>query len=323
MHADAMMQELLDLLACPECAAASLELTDGDQIICSDCAARYPIVNGVPNMLPNRLSGALPHKREYVKRLMLATEDGDGAIEAADVDTVRFMWEHHLYDWGKRVIYSHAGAGQIFQSYAEDGARNLRRFIRQWCGDVSGRRLLYVGSGNDTLVTLPLQADGALMVNLDVVSDSMEDLLACGARLCVCGDARRLPFRDGAFDIVFCKGSLHHSQPIDTPLKEMARVTRRGGHVIAAEPNRHYCLPRPRLPGGLGQPTPYESSISGGEVKRILSRQGIRDLRVAAFTCAHPATPAFIARPWRLISRIAPRLLNRFAFEFILHGRKA
>jgi SAM-dependent methyltransferase len=44
------------------------------------------------------------------------------------------------------------------------------------------------------------------------------------------GDARRLPFADGAFDVAHCSLLLHHLGPDDaaTALREMARVARRG-----------------------------------------------------------------------------------------------
>jgi uncharacterized protein YbaR (Trm112 family)/ubiquinone/menaquinone biosynthesis C-methylase UbiE len=318
-----MNRELLEILACPNCRSADLEASREDAIVCHACGTTYPINNGVPSMLPPHLARTLPHKGDYTDRLMQAMRQGRDLCDAGDPEADRFMWEHHLYNWGKRVIYSDLRAGKIFSSDATDGARKTCRFITEWCGEIAGKRLLYIGSGNDSLVALPLQHEGAFIVNLDVVSDSMQDLMAAGARHCVCGDARCLPFRDAAFDVVFTKGSLHHSQPIDTPLKEIARVARRGGHIIAAEPNRYACLSRFPMPGGLGHPTPYEHTISSRQVQRILSSQGICDFRIAAFTYAHPATPPPIARTWQAMGRVAPWLFDRFAFEFILHGRKA
>jgi uncharacterized protein YbaR (Trm112 family)/ubiquinone/menaquinone biosynthesis C-methylase UbiE len=318
-----MNPELLEILACPSCRATDLEASHEDAIVCPTCGASYPINNGIPSMLPPHLATTLSRKDEYTDRLMQSMRRGRDLCDPGDPEADRFMWEHHLYNWGKRVIYSDLRAGEIFSSYATDGARKICDFITQRCGEVAGKRLLYVGSGNDSLVALPLEKLGAFMVNMDVVSDSMQDLIAAGARHCVCGDARRLPFRDAAFDIAFTKGSLHHSQPIDTPLEEMARVTRQGGHIIAAEPNKYAALRRFPMPAGLGHPTPYERAISSRQVRRILSSQGVRDFTTVAFTPAHPATPPPLARAWQAIGRVAPWLLARFAFEFILCGRKA
>jgi uncharacterized protein YbaR (Trm112 family)/SAM-dependent methyltransferase len=317
-----MDAELLGLLACPECRATGLELPSDDAIRCPSCSNSYPIVNGVPNLLPSHLSSTLGKKNEYTGKLMESMRLGENLQDTDDPDTDRFMWEHHLYNWGKRVMFSHAGAAEIFSSYAVEGARRLCDLIQGLYSDISGKRLLYVGSGNDIPVALPLDSAGAFLVNLDVVSDSMEDLMAAGARHCVCGDARQLPFRDQVFDVVFSKGSVHHSQPIDIPLKEMVRVAERGGYIIAAEPNRYACLPRFPMPAGLGHPTPYEHSISSREVRRILSREGVSDFDRRALTHAHPGTPATVARMWERTGRAAPRLFDRFAFEFIICGRK-
>jgi SAM-dependent methyltransferase len=191
-------------------------------------------------------------------------------------------------------------------------------------GGVCGKTLLYVGSGNDRWVSLPLQQEGAFIVNLDIVGDCLEDLSQAGARNCVCGDVRRLPFRTGAFDVVFSKGSVHHSHPIADPLRAMARVVKPGGHIVVAEPNRYtlFRLPRTLLPSGLGCPTPYEGAISAGEVVRILDKAGISQFQIAALTHAPPGTPSPVASLCERLGSAMPWLLHRFAFEFIVYGKK-
>ncbi len=318
-----MERDLLELLACPRCGAEGLSLSGAFEISCPSCGARYPIVNGVPRLLPAGLAKSLRRKERYTERLMEKMRMGEDPQDAADPDTDRFMWEHHLYNWGKWVVYGDAEAAAIFLAYADKGARDLRRFIDKRCGGVSGKRLLYVGSGNDTLVALPLQQAGAFLVNMDVVGESVEDLLKSGARNCVCGDVRNLPFRSGSFDVVFSKGSLHHSQPIDRPLQEMVRVAVSGGHIIAVEPNRDMPLPRFPLPAGLGHPTPYEQSLSRDDVVRILSGEGIDRFHCAAFTRTAPGTPPWLARTWERLGRVMPRVFDRLAFEFVVHGRKS
>jgi SAM-dependent methyltransferase len=167
-----------------------------------------------------------------------------------------------------------------------------------------------------------MEQAGAFMVNLDVVSDSLEDLTAAGAQNCVCGDARRLPFRAEAFDVVFTKGSLHHSQPIAEPLAAMVGTVKRGGHIVIAEPNSYMFLPRFPLPGGLGYPTPYENALSRRQVARILAKNGVGELHFTALTYAPPGTPAPLANLWECVGQAMPRLFDRFAFEFILHGKR-
>ena len=51
------------------------------------------------------------------------------------------------------------------------------------------------------------------------------------------GDATQLPFDDGAFDLVTCQTVLIHLRDPKQGLKEMFRVLRPGGILLAAEPN--------------------------------------------------------------------------------------
>lgn len=44
-----MNEELLDLLVCPV-DRGELALEDG-QLVCRECGRRYPVVDGIPNML--------------------------------------------------------------------------------------------------------------------------------------------------------------------------------------------------------------------------------------------------------------------------------
>lgn len=322
-----MEKRLLDFLACPECGSDNLKLLSSGFIACPQCGAQYPVKNGIPQMLPQHLAAVLPQREAYREKLEAGARRKDGAADAAGVEAERFMWEHQLYDWAKEVMYSDAKAAAIFESYAQKGAKDLYQFIERRAGGVEARSLLYVGSGNDRLVVLPLQIKGAFVVSLDVASGPLEDLADAGAKNCVCGDARRLPFRDAAFDVVFSKGSVHHTHPIDEPLLAMARVVKPGGHVIVAEPNKYAVfqlrLPGFLLPSGLGRPSPYERAISARDVKRILATDGCSRFQVTALTHAPAGLPSPVARVWERLGRAMPWLFDRFAFEFILYGQKA
>jgi uncharacterized protein YbaR (Trm112 family)/SAM-dependent methyltransferase len=317
-----MDKNLLSLLACPDCGSSDITLDSAERLVCAACKSSYPVINDVPQMLPLSLAKALADKSEYTGRLMTATRAGERPTDPENLETDRLMWEHHLYDVGKESIFTNAVAAEIFISYAEKGARDLCRRLEEISGGVSGKRLLYVGSGNDRQVALPLEAEGAFMVNLDVVNESMQDLIGCGAKTCVCGDIRKLPFRDESFDVVFSKGSLHHSQPIDEPLQSMIRVCKKGGHIVLVEPNNYMTLPRSRLPKGFAVPTPYEHHLSSHAIVNILRSNGVAGIHTEAFTHAPPGTPKSVARIWNWKGRVMPWLFKQFAFEFLVRGQK-
>ena len=317
-----MDKNLISLLACPDCGSSDLNAVSDNSLTCASCKSTYSIINNVPQMLPSKLAKSLEGKEKYTSKLMAATREGKQASDPTNLETDRLMWEHHLYDWGKEIIFTNAAAAEIFTVYAEKGARDLCQRLKSIASGVSGKSLLYVGSGNDRLVSLPMQAEGALMVNMDIVNESMQDLMNCGAKTCVCGDIRQLPFRGEAFDVVFSKGSLHHSQPIDEPLRAMARVCKKGGYIVLVEPNKYMTVPRRRLPKGLAVPTPYEYHLSSRAIVRILKSNGIADVHTEAFTHAPPGTPGLVARIWEWKGHIMPWLFKLFAFEFLVRGQK-
>jgi len=55
----------------------------------------------------------------------------------------------------------------------------------------------------------------------------------------IVGDVERLPFRPGAFDAVVCDDTIEHLPDDRAGARELSRVTRDGGTVIVATPNRH------------------------------------------------------------------------------------
>ncbi|MFQ5988099.1 MAG: hypothetical protein ACE5H6_04530, partial [Dehalococcoidia bacterium] len=68
--------------------------------------------------------------------------------------------------------------------------------------------------------------------------------------------------------------------------------------------------------------TPYEDAISAGEVIGILGKEGISQFQRASLIHAPPGTPAAIARLWEGLGNAMPWLFDRFAFEFMVYGRK-
>jgi len=53
------------------------------------------------------------------------------------------------------------------------------------------------------------------------------------------GDIFKLPFKDNFFDVVFNKGVIEHFNNYDDIIREMVRVTKKGGKVIIAVPNKY------------------------------------------------------------------------------------
>lgn len=72
----------------------------------------------------------------------------------------------------------------------------------------------------------------ALKEGMTLLSDSKKARLSF-----LLSDAEYLPFQDNQFDIVLCKDLLHHVPTPETTLREMKRVARVGGNIVAIEAN--------------------------------------------------------------------------------------
>lgn len=55
----------------------------------------------------------------------------------------------------------------------------------------------------------------------------------------IVADARKLPFKDESLDVVFTKDTLHHILDKEKVLKEIKRVTKKGGRIYIVEANRY------------------------------------------------------------------------------------
>lgn len=109
-----------------------------------------------------------------------------------------------------------------------------------------GDRVLDVGCGSGVL--LPALAEivspGGAVIGLDhsqalldAARERVQESTTAAAVSLVQGDARSLPFNDGEFDAAHVERVLMHLDDPDLALREMRRVVRPGGWIVAAEPD--------------------------------------------------------------------------------------
>jgi len=170
------------------------------------------------------------------------------------------------------------GHANLEQTYST-GGRLAREILRD--GAVAGRRVLEVGAGSGR-DTLALARAGAEAVVLDYAPTSLE-LVERQAREqgvvvhLVRADALAMPFREGAFDVVFHQGLLEHFRDPRPLLAENARVTARRGRVIVDVPQTFhpYTAMKQVLIALNAWFAGWETQFTPGVLERLLSDAGL------------------------------------------------
>jgi SAM-dependent methyltransferase len=117
-------------------------------------------------------------------------------------------------------------------------------FVRDTVQPKAGRRILDVGCGTGTAeVKLSrLHLTQVTLIAVDLLADRAREALAAARSHNIrasfaAADARALPFSDATFDSVFCVAVLQHIGDVAGAVRELARVTRPGGRIVAVEPD--------------------------------------------------------------------------------------
>jgi ubiquinone/menaquinone biosynthesis C-methylase UbiE/uncharacterized protein YbaR (Trm112 family) len=207
----------VDLLRCPTCAGP----IDRETIfMCGRCGRHYTVEEGIPRMLDETVPGVAEKAREAEGWASMARAQGwyepDDAVDAVlpfvcrDLGWDDLNWRANEHSFslllpklrpGMRVL--EVGAAKCW------GARH-----------VMARGCTYVGT--DILADRKIGLGRGLFYERET-----------GPFLRVQADGESLPFADGAFDVTYCVATLHHALDLERMVGEMARVTRRGGHVVA------------------------------------------------------------------------------------------
>lgn len=176
--------------------------------------------------------------------------------------------------------------------------RRLARLEAALGEPVRGRRLLNVGCGPGGFNVVAERA-GAVAWGIDPSADAAAIAARRGpSGRVVQATGEHLPFRDAAFDVVYCYSTLEHVEDPVLAVTEMLRVLAPSGRLYLHTPNRwswfegHYkLLWVPGLGGGAGRlylalrgrPTAFLSGVrplSWRQCARILERAGAGPIRI-------------------------------------------
>jgi SAM-dependent methyltransferase len=154
-------------------------------------------------------------------------------------------------------------------------------------GLAEGARVLDLGCGEGRHVHAFHLSPGVVTVGLDADAPSLAKAaaglatlpLAEGPTLLTRGDAYRLPFPDGAFDVVVCCEVLEHLPDVDAALAEMTRVLKSGGRLAVSVPTawpERICWALAPGPGGYAdQPGGHVRIFEADALARTIVGHGL------------------------------------------------
>jgi len=208
-------------LRCPRCAGAfDLTVFEGEADVREGalrcrCGNAYPILGGIPRVLPDDLmSTLLAEQEDFFDRHPDLRPARPEARPSATLSTLRAFGD----EW-KRFPERHAVHEGIFRWYFE-GAGGVA-----W----KGLDALDAGCGMGRWLHFA-RREGAHAVGMDV-SPALEVAAAREGGDLVQADLRQPPFLPESFDLVFCLGVVHHLEDPLQGVKALARLVRPGGEL--------------------------------------------------------------------------------------------
>ena len=276
----------LPWLRCPSC-ASELEHRAFDEgsgaLLCQSCRVYYPIVSDTPIML--RFPTALHEEfaRRYADRL--AELDGfrapDGQPregEAAIQETFTTQWDTVQED-------------ELSFMYTREELVELnRRVWLPWLSDLPEderpQAVLDVGCGVGTETVALQEATGAeqlwgVDLNFALLGRRAEYRDRPGVNFVV-ASLFDLPFAEGAFDLVYSQGVIHHTYSTEDAFDSISKHVRDGGRLFVWV----YGLEDHLAPGGASRLSKHANVAAEAMLRPIASRapEPVRDRLFDALT---------------------------------------
>ncbi|MEG3640531.1 methyltransferase domain-containing protein [Magnetococcus sp. PR-3] len=193
--------ERLAMLCCPDCRGELSYQPEVPRLFCPSCNHRYPIVDGIPVLLP-------------------------GDVEATFEARFQRYWDSEE----KSDLYNRKveGDGDLFGIYNHEseiyGMEQLLRPEKQG-------RILDAGCGNGRMLARFSEETDA--VGIDASLNLLRIVKKAGrGNFHVCCELEHIPFKDGLFDSVFSCRVLQHLVEQQSAVHEMSRVTKPGGDLV-------------------------------------------------------------------------------------------
>lgn len=189
-----MIDALLPFLACPSCRSPyATSAVAKDQIVCAECGVRVPIVRGIPRF-----------------------------VDVPDTEAARRTQASFGYEWTHFNNPEPSGEENFNDYFAGFDLTSLRDAVVLDGGCGMGRHARLVAPHAKAVVAMDFSA---------AIEQAARNTAHLANVQCVQGDLTRLPFRNGAFDVAYSLGVLHHLADTEAALRGLVSKVRPGGRV--------------------------------------------------------------------------------------------
>ena len=192
-------EQMLTILICPVCKTKDFTTYNSNELVCSCCGQRFPVVDGCLDM--NWQTG----------------DDLCHRVIRANIEL------HDSY----AEFYESPTLNQVF---AGESFRHLETLMAELAGRNGKKRLLDVGCGTG-FVLKAAETHFAERYGIDI-SKGMLKLSARFNAYLICASAYSIPFMDEAFDVITANATLHHIYDFQTFFSEIYRILKPGGAVL-------------------------------------------------------------------------------------------
>ena len=161
-----------------------------------------------------------------------------------------------------------------------------RLLFEELAPDLEGRSLFKTDlwdEAKNTEILLWAAERGARVAGADIALatvDGARRVLAVHQPAFAAGDVRKIPFRDGSFDLVYSMGTIEHFTDYRVAVEEIYRILKPGGRAIIGVPNLLDPFLRPLLVAFLDRIGRYdyglEKAFSHRQLARLLESVGFR-----------------------------------------------
>ena len=307
---------LTTLLSCPNC-QTDLEW-DSSTIRCLGCALCFPIIEGIPIMLPGRKkqdngsSNGQAHKLGQVTYYDRA--------KSAEFEISRPHGTPRLYEW-------------LISEKMRRSVQGIQALVPGWTAlTVCG------GSGMDAEF---LARIGCRVISSDISLGAAKRARTRALRygfqlLPIVADVESLPFKDRTLDLVYVHDGLHHLSDPMRGLEEMARIAERA--VSITEPARAAVTAlatRLRIADEVEDAGNRVERLGPKDASSALAAMGFRVLRSQRYAMYYPHEPGAgfrrLSRPavfplvklaWQLVNAImGSRVGNKLSIVALREGR--